>query len=163
VKFLILLLFWSPVLRVDGRCYQTPVAGVVVESFVAPTCPYCVGHRGIEYATSPGSRVNAVAPGVATFVGVVVGVRYVIVAQADGLTATYGMLAAAAVREGDQISTGQTIAATSQSFYFGLRDNGRYIDPAPFLGSIVYRTRLVPIDSSRSRPAVPRGLACRVP
>lgn len=143
-----------------GRCYHAPVSGSVVQSFRAPGCPYCSGHRGLEYETIAGSAVTAVASGVATFAGVVVGVRYVVVRQDDGLVATYGMLSTSGVRAGDLVATAQIVGSTAESFYFGLRDGGAYIDPEPFIGRVVYQTRLIPINGRQPRAAHSIGLRC---
>ncbi len=32
-------------------CLQPPVTGRVVAPYVAPRCPYCVGHRTIDFAS----------------------------------------------------------------------------------------------------------------
>lgn len=157
VVVVLLSLFGPPQYRV---CYHPPVTGSVVKSFRAPDCPYCVGHRGLEYETRAGSTVKAVASGVATFAGVVVGVRYLIVTQDDGLVATYGMLSASGVRAGDRVATAQIVGSTTESFYFGLRNDGAYIDPGPFIGTVAYQPRLVPIDGQQRRPPRAVGLRC---
>ena len=147
----------------SGRCYPAPVTGSVVQSFRAPGCLYCSGHRGLEYQTIAGSAVTAVASGVVTFAGVVVGVRYVVVRQDDGLVATYGMLSGSGARAGDLVATAQIVGSTAESFYFGLRDDGVYVDPAPFIGRVVYQPRLIPIDGRQPRPTHSTGLRCGPP
>jgi len=141
-------------------CYQAPVASPVVDPFRAPECRYCAGNRGLEYQPPAGSRVVAAAEGVVTFSGVVAGVRYVIVAQSDGRTATYGRLATAGVVARATVAAGDVVGTTTDHFYFGLREGDHYIDPAPFLGVLRYRPRLVPIDGSPRRPAAPPTLVC---
>lgn len=141
-------------------CYQPPVVSRIVDSFRAPACAYCAGNRGLEYQPAPSSRVVAAAPGVVTFNGVVAGVRYVVVEQTDGRSATYGRLASSSVAVAAKVDQGDTVGTTTDRFYFGLRVGDRYIDPAPFLGRLRYRPRLVPIDGSPRRRAPPPTLAC---
>ena len=143
-------------------CYQQPVHAPVVDSFRAPACVFCPGNRGLEYQPHVGAPVVAAAPGVVTFSGVVAGVRYLVVAQTDGRSATYGRLAVVRVAVGATVRSGETVAATTERFYFGLRQGDRYIDPAPFLGVARYRRRLVPADCSAPRPPPPPTMACAV-
>jgi murein DD-endopeptidase MepM/ murein hydrolase activator NlpD len=141
-------------------CYLPPVASPIVDPFRAPECPYCPGNRGLEYQPATGSPVVAATSGVVTFSGVVAGVRYVVVAQSDGRTATYGRLATARVGVRTAVTTGDVVATTTDHFYFGLREGDRYIDPVPFLGVMRYRPRLLPVDESAPRRAPPPTLSC---
>ncbi len=134
-------------------CYQPPIASPIVDPFRAPACSYCPGNRGLEYQPPPGSQVVAAASGTVTFSGVVAGVRYVVVAQTDGRTATYGRLAAARVVVRAAVAMGDVVGTTTDHFFFGLREGDRYIDPEPYLGVLRYRPRLVPVDGSAPRPA----------
>ncbi|CAB4896424.1 unannotated protein [freshwater metagenome] len=153
-----LLALVAPAPTPDGRpgCLIAPVQAPIVVRFRAPECPYCSGQRGIEYASAgPGALgvVRAAGSGVVTFSGVVVGTRYVVVAQADGLVATYGMLADTVLHDGDAVLAAATIGHVSAGLYFGLRWQGVYLDPVPLLGVVTIRHRLVPIDGRRARPA----------
>jgi murein DD-endopeptidase MepM/ murein hydrolase activator NlpD len=141
-------------------CYRTPVSAAIVDPFRAPACTFCPGNRGLEYRPQSGTSVVAAADGVVSFSGVVAGVRYVVVEQRDGRTATYGRLAAARVTAGTTLRAGDIVGASTDRFYFGLREGDRYIDPAPLLGSLRYRRRLVPIDGSGARPPPPPTMRC---
>jgi murein DD-endopeptidase MepM/ murein hydrolase activator NlpD len=141
-------------------CYQPPVSSTVVDPFRAPACTYCIGNRGLEYQPSGGSPVSAAAAGVVTFSGIVAGVRYLVVAQADGRVATYGRLAAVSLVTGGTVRPGEIIGTTTNRFYFGLREGDRYIDPAPFLGVMRYPPRLVPTDGSAPRHPPPPTVTC---
>ena len=141
-------------------CYLPPVTAPVVDPFRAPLCSFCPGNRGLEYEPAPGSPVIAAAPGVVRFNGLVAGVRYLVVDQTDGRTATYGRLAATRVSLGAVVRQGDTVATTTDRFFFGLREGQRYDDPAPFLGHFRFRPRLVPIGSWPRRRAPPPVLAC---
>ncbi len=147
-------------LSAPDTCYRAPVAAPVVDPFSAPACRWCPGNRGIEYATSPGSPVVAAAPGVVTFAGTVAGVRYVVIRHDDGRLATYGRLAAADVAVGARIVAGAPVGTTTERFYFGLREGGRYVDPAPFFARAWRRPVLVPVDGGPGR--VPLATRCPV-
>jgi murein DD-endopeptidase MepM/ murein hydrolase activator NlpD len=127
----------------------------VVIAFRAPLCPYCAGHRGIEYSIAEHTGVRAVQSGRVSFSGVVVGSRYVVVAHDDGTLATYGLLDEARVKYGDSVQVGQLVAVASGRLYFGLRVFGEYVDPQPLLAQRSPRVRLVPVDGSAARPARP--------
>lgn len=141
-------------------CYRQPVTAAIVDPFRAPACTFCPGNRGLEYRPPSGTSVVAAADGVVRFSGVVAGVRYVVVDQRDGRTATYGRLATAQVGIGAALRAGDVVGTTTDRFYFGLREGDRYIDPAPLLGSPRYRRRLMPIDGSGPRPPPPPTLRC---
>ena len=141
-------------------CYVAPVPAPVATPFVAPACAYCVGHRILEYDTSPGGPVVAAAAGRVTFVGVVVGTRYVTIQGNDGLRATYGMLASIAVPAGSTVSAGDVIATSTDHFSFGLRIGDLYVDPAPFIGTVNRRARLVPANGAPGRPPRTRPPTC---
>lgn len=143
-----------------ATCYLPPVDAPIVDPFRQPACEYCAGNRGIEYAPRAGQTVVAAAPGTVTFSGVVAGTRYVVVEHSDGLLMTYGKLATAAVASGDRVERGQRIGTSSAEMFLGLRRGEVYIDPAPYLGELRRRTRLVPTDGSRARPPSPPRLLC---
>ena len=139
-------------------CWSPPVDGPVVVPFRAPECEYCSGHRGVEFAATPGTPVRAVAAGRVTFSGRVAGATYVVIEHADGIRATYGMVATALVQEGASVQAGSTVAVASPRLYFGLRRGTRYLDPGPWFGAARTRPRLVPLDGRNRRP----GRAVRV-
>ncbi|MEM9038488.1 MAG: M23 family metallopeptidase [Actinomycetota bacterium] len=145
------------------RCWRPPVEGTVVDPFRPPACRWCAGNRGIEYRVRPGSAVRAVAGGEVTFAGPVVGRLYVVVRHADGGRVTYGLLDERSVGRGDRVVRGQRIGSNTEAFHFGLRQHDEYVDPAPFLGELRGRPRLVPVDGSAARPGPPPVLRCRAP
>ncbi|MEP7201226.1 MAG: M23 family metallopeptidase [Ilumatobacteraceae bacterium] len=150
----------SALIMLIPACYQPPVDAPIVDPFRSPACTYCPGNRGLEYQPSPGSGVIAAAPGVVTFSGVVAGVRYVVIDQTDGRSATYGRLSSPSVAVGTRVGRGDPVGTTTERFYFGLRFGNRYVDPAPFLGVLRYRPRLVPVDGSPRRRPPPPIMAC---
>jgi hypothetical protein len=142
---------------VDARtCWYPPVTGVVVDPFRAPACTWCTGNRGLEYRTGSDVGVRAAVSGVVSFAGRVAGTLYVVVRSSDGSRITYGRLRSAGVVTGGRVLAGTTIARASGEFFLGLRIGDEYRDPAPHIGRLVGRTRLVPVDGSawRSSPTV---------
>jgi len=141
-------------------CWRPPVIGVLIDRFREPPCPYCAGNRGLEYRVGGRAAVSAVAAGEVTWVGQVAGVRYVVVGLANGWQLTYGRLASTPLRRGDRVVSGSIVGRAERGFYFGLRVDGRYRDPEPYLGRLVGRPRLIPVDGAAARPAPPPRLRC---
>jgi hypothetical protein len=54
------------------------------------------------------------------------------------------------------------VGIASREFYFGLRVGERYVDPAPYLGRLVGRPRLIPMDATLARRAPEPRLVCSV-
>ena len=116
---------------------KLPINLVVIDQFRAPSCKWCSGNRGIEYRTEPGSIVTAAAGGVASFVGMVAGTRYVVIKTintSDNLLVTHGRLQSVSVKSGAVIAVGQTIGVAGESLYIGVRVNGQYTDPRQCAG-----------------------------
>jgi murein DD-endopeptidase MepM/ murein hydrolase activator NlpD len=141
-------------------CWLPPVRGHVVDPFRPPACPWCPGNRGLEYRIGTDVDVHAVDDGVVTFAGAVAGTRYVVVATAGGERVTYGRLDDVDVEAGDEVRAGRRVGTASGVFFLGLRDGESYLDPAPRLGRLVFRPRLVPLDGSAARAAAPPTLRC---
>jgi murein DD-endopeptidase MepM/ murein hydrolase activator NlpD len=146
-----------------GTCWRPPVSAPVADPFREPRCRWCPGNRGIEYATRTGDAVTTVAAGRVTFSGSVAGRNYVVVQHADGRRATYGNLSDRMYARGDVIATGAVVGHAAGAFHFGLRDDERYVDPAPFMGSVVGLVRLVPADGATPAPAAPPRVVCGAP
>ena len=139
-------------------CLAPPVPGPVAVPYRAPACAYCPGHRGIEYRALPGTPVRAVVAGTVTFAGKVVGTTYVVVAQGDGLHATYGFLRSVSVRAGAVVMAGQVVGLSTDRAYFGWRDGDESVDPTPRLGRWRQRARLVPTHEQSI--AIPTRARC---
>ncbi len=143
-------------------CWRPPVVGAVDDPFREPPCTWCAGNRGIEYSLRGTVDVRAAASGRVVFVGEVVAVSYVVVQLANGWRHTYGQLDESSLALGDVVLAGGAIGRATDRFFFGLRIGDDYADPEPYLGEIVGRRRLVPIDGSPARPAPPPSVRCRV-
>ncbi|MFM7124646.1 MAG: peptidoglycan DD-metalloendopeptidase family protein [Actinomycetes bacterium] len=130
-----------------------PTQFSVTDSFRAPTCIWCAGNRGIEYATSPRAPVYSAASGEVAFVGSVAGTLYVVVRATHGVLVTHGRLESAQVSVGDRVSAGFRIGVSSGDLYIGVRRHGVYLDPTTCSVSAINpsglrpRAVLVPIHS----------------
>jgi murein DD-endopeptidase MepM/ murein hydrolase activator NlpD len=130
-----------------------PTQFAVTDSFRPPTCTWCAGNRGIEYATTPGAPVHSSASGEVTFVGSVAGTLYVVVRATNGVLVTHGRLASAQVSAGDRVAAGFRIGTSSGALYIGVRRLGAYLDPTTCVASaknpsgLRPRAVLVPIHS----------------
>lgn len=141
-------------------CWRPPVQAPVIDGFREPACRWCPGNRGLEYGTTDGDRVTAVATGVVVFSGSVAGTRYVVVEIADGLRLTYGNLTGELPGRGAAVVAGAAIGSAAGHFHFGVRDGDRYIDPAPMIGELLGVPRLVPVDGTPRPPSPPPTLTC---
>lgn len=141
-------------------CWSPPVSAPVTDPFREPTCAWCPGNRGLEYGTSPGSVVRAVATGRVSWAGTIAGRTYVVVRQGGGRRVTYGNLRQALFDVGDLVVRGQVVGRAAGRFHLGVRVGDRYVDPAPMIGRLVGRPRLIPVDGSPPNPAPPPRLRC---
>ena len=120
-----------------------PVDGVISRHFDPPQTRYGAGHRGIDYAVAPGTRVRAAGPGVVSFAGPVAGHHAVTVDHGSGLESTYSVLSEVEVRKGDSVDEGRFIGSTlgahpngAGGLHFGVKVDGAYVDPVAYLGPV---------------------------
>ena len=144
-------------------CWFPPVDGTVSDPFREPPCPWCAGNRGIEFSVGDRVVVRAAASGRVEFVGRVADVGYVVVRLASGWRHTYGQLTSTSLQMGDAVLTGTVVGRASATFFFGVRIGDDYADPAPFIGVLRGRPRLIPVDGTTARPAPPPRPTCRAP
>jgi murein DD-endopeptidase MepM/ murein hydrolase activator NlpD len=102
-----------------------------------PILGYTRAHNGVDYSAPPGAPVATVAPGTVTFAGWTNGGgRTVRVRHNNGYESEYLHLSAIAVRGGQHVSQGDLVGkvgstglATGPHLHYGLRRNGRYVNP----------------------------------
>lgn len=137
---------------------MAPVRAPIIEVFREPPCRWCAGKRGVVYATDPDTTVRAGASGIIWFAGPVGGVNYVVVRTIDGVLITHGQLSKAYVRTGDVVNLGEPVGQVSGRLYFGVRIDGRYINPLRCMtgkSSAIKRAILVPAPLSNSASRTP--------
>ena len=121
----------------------------VTERFVAPAHDYAPGHRGIDLLPLGGAEVRAPAPGVIAFSGDVAGRGILTIDHGDGLVTTLEPVLSE-LSEGTGISEADVVGSVSLgghaepgTLHFGVRLDGRYINPMLLLGGVP-RAVLVP-------------------
>jgi murein DD-endopeptidase MepM/ murein hydrolase activator NlpD len=122
--------------------YSWPVRGPVIRPFEPPANPYGTGHRGIDIAVPPGTRIRAPADGTVAFAGMIAGSLFISIDHPDGIRTSYSWISAIGVKKGQAVSRGDVIGHTGLGdpgsaqpcLHFGARLNGVYIDPMLLLG-----------------------------
>ena len=102
-----------------------------------PILGYARAHNGVDYQAGTGAPVVSVAPGVITMAGWTGGGgRTVKVRHPNGYETEYLHLSAINVRQGARISQGELLGqvgktglATGPHLHYGLKKNGRYVNP----------------------------------
>lgn len=102
-----------------------------------PILNYTRAHNGVDYAAGTGAPVGAVAGGIVTLAGWTGGGgRTVRIRHASGYESEYLHLSSIAVRRGARVGQGDLIGrvgstglATGPHLHYGLRLNGRYVNP----------------------------------
>jgi murein DD-endopeptidase MepM/ murein hydrolase activator NlpD len=102
-----------------------------------PILGYARAHNGVDYYAPAGAPVGSVAPGVVTLAGWTGGGgRTVKVRHPNGYETEYLHLSAIAVRAGARIGQGDLVGrvgktglATGVHLHYGLKKNGRYVNP----------------------------------
>lgn len=102
-----------------------------------PILGYARAHNGVDYHAPTGAPVGAVAPGVVTMAGWTAGGgRTVKVRHSNGYETEYLHLSSIAVRGGARVGQGDLIGrvgktglATGPHLHYGMKKNGRYVNP----------------------------------
>ncbi len=111
------------------------------------------GHRGIDIATSVGDTVTAPAAGTVAFAGFVVNRPVVSIRHAGGFVTSLEPVDATVdvgdtVHAGDALGTVSAVpghCAPATCVHWGLRLNGRYVDPLDFVRGFG-PVRLLPLE-----------------
>ncbi len=111
------------------------------------------GHRGVDLATLVGHTVNSPAAGEVTYASVVVNRPVVSVRHAGGFVSSLEPVDAT-VRVGDMVGVGDALGTVSTDaghcapatcVHWGLRRDGRYVNPLDYLRGFG-PVRLLPLD-----------------
>ena len=134
-------------LHYDGGQFLFPLASYkyVSSDFGyrnAPTAGASTYHRGIDFAANFGTDIYAAYDGevaAAAYSGAMG--NYIMIDHGGGLYTVYEHCSSLYVKKGDRVVMGQTIAAvgstgisTGNHLHFGVRLNGEYTSPWPYLG-----------------------------
>lgn len=110
-------------------------------------------HRGVDFSMPEGEPIRSIQNGVVEKV-----VDYgnqnigkgVLVKWEDGKTAIYGHMSEIEVREGEIVSAGDLLGysgntghSTAPHLHFGLKENGHFIDPSPYVEQIQNMNNLI--------------------
>lgn len=142
-----------------GRAWPVGVRPRVLRGWEPPATVYGRGHRGIDLAAAPGTRVRAVAPGRVSFAGRVAA-KGVVSVELSGtgdppLRTTYEPVRAS-VERGDEVSAGEVIGTvepggshcTAPCVHWGLLRGDTYLNPLTLLPPwLLHRgpSRLLPV------------------
>jgi murein DD-endopeptidase MepM/ murein hydrolase activator NlpD len=149
----------DPAPAVPAGRFEWPLPGTpaVVRRFDPPPEPWRAGHRGVDLAAVPGTDVRAAGAGTVVFAGRIAGRGVVSVGHPGGLRTTYEPVdTETTLRPGDPVTAGErlgTLAAghpgcpAGACLHWGLRLDGRYLDPLLLLG--YGRVRLLPLNADR--------------
>jgi murein DD-endopeptidase MepM/ murein hydrolase activator NlpD len=114
----------------------------LVRPFVAPAHEYGPGHRGIDLQPLGGDEVRAPAAGVVAFSGPVAGRGVLTIDHGGGLVSTLEPVDSD-LAPGTAVTAGSPVGRLSRgghapagSLHFGVRLDGRYINPLALLGGI---------------------------
>ena len=124
--------------------WSRPVPGRVVHPFVAPKSRYGSGHRGVDFAASIGTPVQAARAGVVTFAGMVGGTLHVVIDHGGGIRTSMSFLATVNVRSGQHVARGEAVGTTGGAgpdhgvgvLHFGVRIGEDYVDPMALFAAV---------------------------
>ena len=160
----------DPMLKV--LAFNAPVPGFSINSpFGMRRMPWEEGgrlHEGVDIAAPAGTHVAATLPGVVTRAGLSLSYgRFIEVKYEDGLVSFYAHLSGTAkgLKAGSPVIAGQTIAyvggtgrSTGSHLHFEIRQNGRPMNPALFIGRSFASADVLPVKDAlkvgRTRVAV---------
>jgi hypothetical protein len=145
-----------------GGAWHRPVDGAVARPFEQPSSVYGPGHRGVDFASAPGTPVRAANAGIVTFAGAVAGTLHVTLAHGATLRTSYSYLQSVAVREGQTVARDDIVGVSGGSdddhagtvLHFGVRVGDRYVDPMLLFrpDDLTKLVRLVPTTGVDEQP-----------
>lgn len=114
---------------VGADAWRSPVSAKPVRGFGD-------GSKGLDYSLPPGTVIRAASSGVVVYAGPGLGGfrHLVIVKTSERHLVAYGVNVPPALREGDGVNQGDTVARTTGGsaagdFHFEIRDSGKPVDP----------------------------------
>lgn len=148
-----------------GTRWAWPVdpAPAVVRPFTPPPTPYSAGHRGVDLLAPVGTVVLAPADGVVAFAGRVAG-RVVVAVQHDGGRRSAVEPVLPLVTRGARVARGDPVAVVAGGtghctpracLHWGVRQDGRYVDPLSLVGASLAPAVLLPLRAAPEARAGP--------
>jgi len=131
-------LLWlpSPAAAREEPWLIPPVDAAIARGFDLPRGQRGPGNRGLDYAVVAGAPVRAARSSTVVFAGRVAGTIAVTLVHGEGLETTYTGLRELYVAQGDDLDQGHWLGETDEHFHFGVKLNGKYVDPSDWLGPI---------------------------
>lgn len=119
----------------------TPVSGHITSRYGSRESIRSHDHQGLDIATKTGTPIKAVADGTVKFSGEKSGYgNLIILDHGNGITTYYGHCSKLYVKEGQNVTAGDEIAAvgstgnsTGPHLHFEIRKNGVYVNPQKYL------------------------------
>lgn len=140
------MMIWAVLPLLVSATWVSPVGFTSLQATFVPAEAYGAGHRGIDLSAQPGSPIRAVAEGRVALAGQVAGKPVVVLVVEDPdlgrLRVTYEPVSPE-VSVGDLVLSGQPIGVLAGSgghcgraphcVHLGIKQDGRYLNPGPFL------------------------------
>jgi murein DD-endopeptidase MepM/ murein hydrolase activator NlpD len=113
----------------------------VIHGFQVGPARWSAGHRGVDLAARSGAEVRAPANGTVVFAGVLAGRPVLSIDHGGGLISSFEP-ALSRLQRGDSVERGEVVATLgpgpthcwpTSCLHWGVRQNGRYIDPLTLL------------------------------
>ncbi len=131
----------------EKTVFSVPLNGTITSQFGERTDPLnetSAWHTGLDIAANSGTPIAAAAGGEVIFSGELGGYGYAVkIKHPDGLVTLYGHCSELFVSEGDQVKTGDNIAAvgstgrsTGPHLHFEIIDGEEYLNPSDFLSFV---------------------------
>lgn len=127
---------------------------VPIGAYAAPATRYAAGHRGVDFAVTPGLPVAAPADAVVRFAGVVVDRPVVTLDHGGGVLSSFEPVMAG-LPVGSTVARGAVFGTTAGGghcaegcLHVGVRIDGEYVSPLRFFARVP-RAVLLPLGSAR--------------
>jgi len=138
---------WALLPLLSPHSWVPPVPLTAVQSGFRPAEAYGSGHRGIDLSAEPGAPVRAVADATVALAGPVAGKPVIVLIVDDPVLGRVRVTfepVAPEVEVGDPVLAGQRIGSLAATgghcgrhphcLHLGIKRDGRYLNPAPFIG-----------------------------
>ncbi len=139
---------WAMIPLLVAFDWVPPVPLALVQAEFRPAAAYGSGHRGMDLSAAPGSAVRAVAEATVAVAGPVAGKPVIVLLVEDPTLGRVRVTYEPVIPEvdvGDLVRAGQQIGTLAAGgghcghpphcLHLGIKQNGRYMNPAPLISS----------------------------